>query len=188
MTDMVQQNKDANDILQEAMQELFIALTTRWRRDNGVLAIGVSKNKLLKAGNIQAGNLDELLQKLRARVADLGLELVEYLYQGESWYALRSTYVCPNELSSEEEAVLGVAIANIEANNGKPVSVEQIKKKLLAGKYFSDYQLDQIVKHLEQLGYIEKKMKLVSYSPRTLLEFSGDARKHIAEQTQRLVF
>jgi hypothetical protein len=177
-----------SDIVQEALQELFIALTTRWRMDNGVLAIGISKGKLLKAGNIQTAALDDLLQKLRARVSDLGLELVEYLYAGESWYALRSTYVCPNELTNEEEAVLGVVIANIETNNGKQVSLDNVKKKLLAGKYFSDYQLDQILKRLEQYGYLEKKQKMASYSPRTLLEFSADTRKHIAEQAQRLVF
>jgi hypothetical protein len=56
------------DILEEALQEMFIALTTRWRREGGKLAIGVNRTKLLKAGEINPTVLDDLLKKLRDKI------------------------------------------------------------------------------------------------------------------------
>ena len=178
------------DIIQEALQELFVALTTRWRKENGVLAIGVSRKQLLKAGSVEVEILDDLIKKLRENVANLGLELLEYLYEGEVWYAIRSTYVAPCELKSEEEAMLSVIIAHIESNpsDKKETPIANVKKKLVGGKYFSEYQFDRILRNLELYGYIERKRNSLVYSPRTLIELSQEARKHISEESARLIF
>ncbi len=179
-----------SDIIQEALQELFVALTTRWRKENGVLAIGVSRKQLLKAGSIEGAVLDDLLKKLKENIVNLGLELLEYIYDGETWYAIRSTYVAPTDLKSEEEAVLAVIVAHIEscAESKKETPIGTVKKKLVGGKYFSEYQFDRILKNLEQSGYIERKKNSLIYSPRTLIELSQDARKHICEESSRLIF
>ena len=179
-----------SDIIQEALQELFVALTTRWRKENGVLAIGVSRKQLLKAGSIESQVLEDLLKKLKENISSLGLELLEYIYEGEAWYAIRSTYVAPADLKSEEEAVLAVIIAHIESSteNKKEVPVANVKKKLVNGKYFSEYQFERILRNLEQSGYIERKKNNLLYSPRILIELPQEARKHICEESARLIF
>ncbi|NUM35637.1 MAG: hypothetical protein HUU50_13910 [Candidatus Brocadiae bacterium] len=179
-----------SDIIQEALQEIFVALTTRWRKENGVLAIGVSRKQLLKAGSIEPAVLEDLLKKLKENISSLGLELLEYLYEGESWYAIRSSYVAPADLKSEEEAVLAIIIAHIESikESKKEAPLANIKKKLVGGKYFSEYQFDRILRNLEQSGYIERKKNNLAYSPRTLIELPEDARKHICEESSRLIF
>lgn len=177
-------------IVDEALQELFVALTTRWRRENGKLAVGVTRAKLLKTDGITPAVLDELFKKLRDKLKELGLELVEYVYDGDVWYAIRSTYVSLTELQNEEEAVLAVLIAALETAPGskKEVAGEVLKKRLVNGKYFTDSQMERVLKNLEHLGYLDRQKKLLLYGPRTLLEFSEDARKHIQEQCGRLIF
>ena len=179
-----------NQVVDEALQELFMALITRWRKENGRLGIGVPKTKLLKAGAIKPDVLDDLLQKLRAKVGELGLEVVEYLYEGEPWYAVRSIYVCPTEMKEEEESFLALLIAQLEAAQApqRGVKEEPIKNRVVKNKYFTEHQFDRILKNLEQLGYVEKRQKRIYYLPRTLLEFSAETRKHIGEQAARLIF
>jgi len=178
------------DILEEALQELFIAMTARWRREDGTLGIGVPKNKILKAGEITAEVMENLLQRLKEKMSSLGMEVIEYFYEGEIWYAVRSTYICPSELKSEEEATLAVIISAIESSSEVPkrADVEIVKKKLLGGKYFTESQLERTLKQLEQAGYIQKRKQYILYSPRTLLEFSEEVRKHLVEEANRLIF
>ena len=88
------------NIVEEALQELFIAITARWRKDDGTLAIGVTRSRLLKAGDIGPEVFDDLLDKLKKSIKSLGMELVEYLYEGDVWYSVRSAYVCPSEMTA----------------------------------------------------------------------------------------
>lgn len=178
------------DIVEEALQELFIAITARWQREDGTLGIGVSRSQLTTAGEISSDVLDNLLDTLRKKLAELGVELLEYMYDGDIWYAVRSSYVCPSELRSEEEAMLALFISELESSSKAPseILVKNCKQKLIGGKYFSEHQFDKIVRNLETLGYIKRKRSSILYGPRTLLEFSEESRKHIAEESHRLVF
>lgn len=177
--------------MEETLQELFLALSTRWRQKDDNLAIGMSQGKLLQALEIDKHDLEKLLQELKAKITFLGLELVEYLYKNELWYSIRANYCCPSEIKKEEEATLAIIIGSLEKMknpSSAEVSTQQIKKKIVSGKYLSEYQFDRVIKNLEYLGYIKKGRKGVSYSPRTLIEFSEEARKHIAQESQKLIF
>ncbi len=176
-------------ILEDAIQELFIALTTRWHQEDGVLAIGVPQSKLLKAGGIQAPALENLLKELREKVSSLGLDVIEYLYKGERWYAIRSNYVAPSELTEEEEAVLAYIMSHLEncGERKQQVQLSTIKKKMLAGDYLTETQFDRVLRQLEHLGYIERHKQFIQYSCRTLLEFNESARKHIAEEAKQRI-
>lgn len=173
----------------DIMPELFTALTARWHQEDGSLAIGVPRSKLAKAAGMNVEHLEEYLQKMRQQIASLGMELVEYSHQGEAWYAIRSSYICPSELKEDEEAVLGYLISLLEdTKRHSHVTVSQVKKKLIEGKYFNESQLDRILKQLENLGYILRRQQKIVYHCRTLLEFSPQSRQHIAEEVrQRLI-
>lgn len=173
----------------ETIAEMFTALTTRWYQADGSLGIGVPYSKLAKAVGTNMESFNELLQKLRQQISPLGLELAEYNLHGEVWYAIRSIYICPSELKEDEEAVLGYLMSLLEDNTRRySVTVAQVKKKLIEGKYFNEAQLDKILKRLESLGYISRRQQKLIYHCRTLLEFSPQARIHIAEEArQRLV-
>lgn len=173
---------------EEMLQQVFIAITARWHRESGPLAIGVTRSRLKTAGAMSEEELDSVLAKLRGRLDGLGLDLVEYLYEGEVWYAVRSGFACPSELSGDDEAALAVLMSAVEPDETNKVSLEALKKRLVTAKYCTDYQLDRILKNLEHLGYIQRKSKMIGYGPRTMLEFSKDARKHIAEECGRFVF
>jgi hypothetical protein len=175
-----------DNIVQEALQELFIAITARWRNEQGNLCIGISRKKLLQAGNISFAVLEELIRKIKDQIKPLGLEFLEYIYEGEVWYTVHSTYVAPSELNSNEEAMLAVIISKLETK--KDLTTTELKKKLTTGDYFTLYQFDQILKNLEQLGYIKRNKQKIQYAPRNLIEFSPDDRKHIGMEAEWLIF
>lgn len=183
-----------SNVMDEIVQELFAALTTRWRREDGRLAIGVTREKLLSVGDINQEILDNLLEKLKQHIQPLGMELVEYISQGEYWYAIRSVYACPAELKREEESTLAVCVALLEKKSGKgrkkeeqKAEVSALKRRLVKGQYFTEYQVDKHIKSLEYLGYIQRHQKYFSYGPRSLLELSPESRRHISEQTDRMI-
>ena len=128
-----------------------------------------------------------MLADLKEYIKKLGLECIEYIYEGEIWYAIRSNYVAPVELEAEEEAILAVIISLIEDTKQQKIEINAIKKKLILGKYCSEYQIKNILNQLEQLAYIQKKKQIVSYGPRLLLELTENARKHIAQETKRII-
>ena len=97
----------------ETLQELFIACASRWRTAEGQLGIGVPKKKLLEALGIEEAGLRPLLDQLTGRLAPLGLDLVEYYYARDRWYAVKSVFPAPNELDEYELAALGVVIAMV---------------------------------------------------------------------------
>lgn len=172
---------------EEELQQMFIALTARWRKENGQLAIGTQKSKLLKAGGWNEEETERSFARLRSALEPIGLEVVEYICDGELWCAVRSSYVCPSELKTEEEALLAAIISFVEASKAKSAPIESLEKKLVGSKYFSRHQMDRLLKNLEDMGYVRKKNREVVYSPRTLLEFSEESRKHIAEEARRFV-
>ncbi len=176
-----------SNLIEESLPELVIALTSRWHTPDGNLAIGIPRKKLLQVGGINEEELENILTNLRQKIADLGLELVEYNSNSENWYAIRSKYVAPSELEEDEESVLAYIISHIENDKNQKVAIETVYKKLIAGKYFSQYQLDRILKNLEILGYITKKNRHFQYSCRTLLEFNKESRQHIAEEARKQI-
>ena len=145
------------NIKEEGLEELFIALTTRWRKEDGKLGIGVPQKKLLKAGEINKSNLDILLADLKEYIKKLGLECIEYIYEGEVWYAIRSNYVAPVELESDEEAILAVIISLLEDTKQQKIGINTIKKKLILGKYCSEYQFKSIFKSTGTIRLHSKK-------------------------------
>lgn len=179
------------NILKDATQELFIAMSTRWIKNDGSLATGVSRKQILQKTDIKAEVLDDLIMQVKEKVDLLGLEVVEYTYESDLWYTLRSNYVAPNELNPEEEATLAVIIEFLEKQKDPTtanISLDKINDRLVKGKYFTNSSLDRSLRKLEYLGYINRKRKKISYKPRTLIEFSEISRKHIAEESSKLMF
>ena len=104
--------------------QLFIALTSRWRRENGSLAIGVSKNQLRNKTGLTLLELETTLEDFGRKAKRLGLELISYVFENEEWYCLRSIYVVPNELTLDEQAVLGTIIFIIERKSDRRIREE----------------------------------------------------------------
>ena len=132
-----------------------------------------------------------MAEALGKQIGKLGLEVVDYYYEREHWYCLKSQYAAPNELGSLEQGVLGTLIGMIEATD-KPerasLPVSELRKRLVGGKYASRYQLDIALSKLENLGFVAKKRSQLSYGPRTLIELSSERRANIAEEAETLVF
>jgi hypothetical protein len=145
---------------------------------------------LLAALGVANRRLDELLARLTTLVAPLGLEVVDYYYQGQRWYSLKSEYAAPSELSAEEQGVLGVLMMLVEASGDEQTQIDagDLRRRLVEGRYLSRYQLDLLLAGLEQKGYLIRTRQRVGYGPRTLLEFAADRRSNIADEAERLIF
>ena len=159
------------------LQQLFIALTARWRKDDENLAVGINQRKLLEALEINKENLGELLEQLKSKIEELGMELIEYIYQGETWYAIRSSYSCPGEITKEEEATLAVVIGYMESQK-KPeaaeVSLPYLKKKLVGGKIPDGISIDPHPKTARISGIYKKKSPWSGLQPKN---FAGVFRR-----------
>ncbi|MBI4615042.1 MAG: hypothetical protein HY720_15625 [Planctomycetes bacterium] len=175
----------------DVLQELFLALTARWRSEDGKLAVGVPRKKLVAALDLPEAELGPVLDRLSGRIGPLGLEVVEYYHGRDRWVALRSLAACPNELGEWEQAVLGVVIAFLEESqrpDSSQVPLSKLKRLLVRGKYLSEYRLERVLANLEHLGYLSRKKDGYAYGPRTLLEFGEERRKNIHEEARELIF
>lgn len=175
----------------DVLSELFVALAARWRTEDGKLAVGVPRKKLVAALGVSELELGQVLDRLSGRVGPLGLEVVEYYHGRDRWVALRSLSACPNELTEWEQAVLGVVIAFLEETKrpgDSQVPLSKLKRLLVRGKYLTEYRLDRVLASLEHLGYLSRKKEGYAYGPRTLLEFGEERRKNIHEEARELIF
>ena len=106
----------------------------------------------------------------------IGLELVSYLDSNESWFCLRSIYVVPNELSLDEQAILGTIIFLIEKGadhrrrEEKPITSTMVIDRLVKRGYYSEYSLTKALRKLEQAGYIKRGGNKIRYGSRTKIE------------------
>ncbi len=164
--------------------QLFAALTTRYRDEEGRLCIGVTRQALIESLHTTRSGLDRILDLLRQEITPLGLELVEYRLGREARYCIRTLYGVPSELSDPEYAVLGVIIATIEASQTQrklqQIRIKDLESVLVARGRISRYQLDKILYRLSHLGYIIRATSRISYGPRTELEFDEERRQAIA--------
>ncbi len=175
----------------EALAELMIALSARWQTDAGKIAIGVPRGRLLAAAGTDEKGLTALLEALQKEIGRLGLELVDYYYEREHWFCLKSQYAAPNELGLAEQGVLGSLIGLLESQEKAEraaLPVADLRKKLIGGKYISRYQLDAALSKLITLGFVTRKRSSLSYGPRTLIELSSERRSNIAEEAEALIF
>ncbi len=191
------ENNSASAKLEEEFGEidpqLFIALTSRWRRENGSLAIGVSKNQLRNKTGLTLLELETTLEDFGRKVKRLGLELISYVFENEEWYCLRSIYVVPNELTLDEQAVLGTIIFMIERKSDRrrreeePISSSDLFERLVKRGYYSEYTLTRILRTLDATGYICRGGNKIKYGSRTKIEISAERRAEIADRTEGML-
>jgi hypothetical protein len=173
--------------------QLFLALTSRWRRENGTLAFGVSKRQLRNKTGVTLLELETLLEDFGRNVKRLGLELISYVVDNEVWYCLRSIHVVPNELSLDEQAVLGTIIYLIEKNTDHrrreelPITSTILFDRLVKRGYYSEYSLTRILRTLDSTGYIKRGGNKIRYGARTKIEIAPERRKEIADRTEGML-
>lgn len=173
--------------------QLFIALTSRWRRENGTLAFGVSKKQLRNKTGLTLLELETYLEDFGKKVKRLGLELISYVIDNEVWYCLRSIYVVPNELTLDEQAVLGTVIFLIERSSDNrrreetPVTSTILFDRLVKRGYYSEYTLTKILRTLDAAGYIKRGGNKIKYGPRIKIEIPPERRKEIADRTEGML-
>ena len=173
--------------------QLFLSLTSRWRKDDGSLAFGVSKRQLRSKTGLSLLDLETLLEDFGKKVKKVGLELISYIEDNETWYCLRSIYVVPNELTLDEQAVLGTIIFMIERKTDHrrreetPITSTELFERLVKRGYYSEYTLTKILRRLDITGYIKRGGNKIRYGPRTKIEISNERRKEIADRTEGML-
>ncbi len=196
-----QLEKKPSEIIKERLEEdfgdvdpqLFIALTSRWRRENGSLAFGVSKRQLRNKTGLTLLELETYLEEFGKKAKRLGLELISYVVDNEVWYCLRSIYVVPNELTLDEQAVLGTIIFLIERSRDNrrrdetPVTSTILFDRLVKRGYYSEYTLTKILRTLDTAGFIRRGGNKIRYGSRTKIEISSERRKEIADRTEGML-
>lgn len=177
----------------EIDSQIFLALSSRWRKENGSLAFGISKRQLRSKTGLSLLDLEELMEDYGRKFKRLGLELVSYVEDNEVWYCLRSIYVVPNELSLDEQAVLGTIIFMIEKmtdhrrrDESQLLSTELFERLVKRG-YYSEYTLTRILRSLDMSGYISRGGNKIRYGARTKIEISPERRKEIADRTEGML-
>ncbi|TET31163.1 MAG: hypothetical protein E3J70_02725 [Candidatus Heimdallarchaeota archaeon] len=173
--------------------QLFLALTSRRRMENGSMAFGVSKRHLRNKTGLTLLELETLLEDFGKNVKRLGLELISYVVDNEVWYCLRSIYVVPNELSLDEQAVLGTIIFLIEKATDRrrreeiPITSTILFDRLVKRGYYSEYSLSRILRTLVSAGYIRRGGNKIRYGARTKIEIASERRKEIADRTEGML-
>jgi len=186
---MTDGNTGAPDI---PIAELFVALTARWRREDGSLAFGVSEKTLLKKAGLTLDQWRQTQLSFRERVEALGVELTDYTYLGQRWWCCRALYPVPPELTDEEMAVLAVVL--YEAQRGSETArrtlearCDAVKSLIVEGGYLTNYAFDRTVNRLQDQGYLKRSRAWFHAEPRLLLEIPEENRRYLAEQVEKLV-
>ena len=180
------------------LAELFVALTSRWRRDDGSLAFGISEADILKKGDLTAAEWRQLQLDLRERTEALGVELVSYDVLGQRWWCCRSLYPVPPELDEQEMTVLATFFYRAQKtakDGGKrhltgrylSISLKSLKGTLVDGGYCSAYAFDRTLRQLQEKGYLKRSQSRLSAQPRLLLEIPEENRQYLADQVERLI-
>lgn len=177
----------------EIDSQLFVALSSRWRKENGSLAFGVEKRQLRNKTGLTLMELETLLEDFGKKVKRIGLELISYVEDNQEWYCLRSIYVVPNELSLDEQAVLGTIIFLIEKKTDHrrrdetPITSTELIERLVKRGYYSEYTLTKILRTLDNSGYVQRGGNKIRYGARTKIEISSERRKEIADRTEGML-
>ncbi|MFP4057944.1 MAG: hypothetical protein ACLF0G_13840 [Candidatus Brocadiia bacterium] len=173
---------------QELLPQLTAILTARWRQENGRLAIGAPRRRLLQALRVEEARVDELLAALAEKAGELGLELREYRRAGDMWVCLTAVHGGPTELTDEEQGVLGVVVHLVRASGRRRhTTVDDLRELLVGREYLTEHQLQSRLRRLEYLGYIRRSRGTVHLDCRSELEFDENARREIAEQARSLI-
>ena len=147
-----------------------------------MLSIGAPESRLLDGLGMSHEALERLLEQLQTHLAKLGLEIVQY-YDNGTWYCVRSIFVAPNELNTEEQAVLATIIALLEneitEHKRNAIRSKMLNNRLIEGNYMRSHKLRQILSTLQRLGFIKRSSQGITYGPRTLIEFSPEMRKEL---------
>ena len=180
-------NNNSNSRFSEVYAQLFAALSARHRDENNRLIIGVAEEDLREALQVSKRELEHIIKQFQEQIISLGLEVVRYNVNKIHYYAIRTIYGVPSEISDEEYATLGVIISLMEEGelSRSFISKKKLDTKLVAGGYISKYQLERVLKTLEEAGYIINERGRIKYGPRTKIEFDEDRRKAIAEETSK---
>ncbi|MHA1691160.1 MAG: hypothetical protein ACTSU7_05955 [Candidatus Heimdallarchaeaceae archaeon] len=175
-------------ITDEEKSELFKELTTilsrRWVKEK-IFVFGSSEIDLLLATRFDIDTLREIIEEYKRFVEILGLEVVEYTLDGETWYSLKSAFYAPSELLKSEFIILGTIIGLLETKTG-PLSTKIIKEKLIDTNKMKAYQVDLCLRKLTQQGYIKKQYNVWYYNYRTLIEFGEEERRKITEEFRKI--
>ncbi len=175
-------------ITDEEKSELFKELTTilsrKWVK-NKIFVFGSSEIDLLLATRFDIDTLREIIEEYKSFVEILGLEVVEYTIDGETWYSLKSAFYAPSELLKSEFIVLGTIIGTLETQT-EPLSTKTIKEKLIDTNRMKAYQVDLCLRKLVQQGYIKKLHNVWSYNYRTIVEFGEEERRKITEEFRKI--
>jgi hypothetical protein len=199
--DKDQKESRPKETIQEKMREdfgdidpqLFVALSSRWRRENGSLAFGISKRQLRNKTGLSLLELENLMEDFGKKVKRIGLELISYIIDNEEWYCLRSIYVVPNELTLDEQAVLGTVIFLIESKRDnrrreeQPIISADVFDRLVKRGYYSEYTLTKVLRTLSEAGYIKRGGNKIRYGARTKIELTAERRKEIADRTEGML-
>jgi len=170
------------------LPQLMAVLTARWRQENGRLAVGAPRKRLLEALRVDEAQLDALLQGLADRLAPLGLELRDYRRAGDTWCCLTALQGGPIELADPEQGVLGLVIHLVrESGRRRCAATDAVREILVGREYLTEHQLQAILRRLEYHGYIRRSRGSVTLDCRTTLEFDDAAQKEIAEQAKLLI-
>lgn len=136
--------------------QLFLALSTRWRRDDGSLAFGISEGDIAGNGEMTLAEWRDRQVELKALGEQLGLELISYNHRGETWWCFRSLYAVPPELDEKEMALLAVFFyRTVPEDDSAPRSalsaeVESLKALLVEGDYMSSHSMDRVLRQLRR--------------------------------------
>ncbi|MCG3216097.1 MAG: hypothetical protein KAS63_05250 [Candidatus Heimdallarchaeota archaeon] len=166
-------------------KELTTILSRKWEKEKTIV-FGSSELDLLLATGFDIRTLRDVIEEYKNFVQILGLEVIEFIFNEERWYCLKTNYYAPSELQQSELIVLGIVVGFIEEDKTKPITTERIKEKLVVMGKMKEYLVDTSLRKLSRFGYLQRIQNEWSYNYRTLIEFGEEERKKIAEEFRRI--
>ncbi|OLS16746.1 MAG: hypothetical protein HeimC3_51660 [Candidatus Heimdallarchaeota archaeon LC_3] len=183
------ESDSVTDILprKEVYSQLIAILTNRRKSTEGNLLIGLDEPSLRQVLG-EEENFQSLIDEFNEYILGLGLTVVEFHYNGLVWRAIKSLYSAPIELSEEELAVLGTMIMLCDQQERQRIEYTVLVNYLVQREFFTDYRIRKLIQSLQTNGYVEREGKYLAFGPRTLIEFTDEAREQIALQAHDLLF
>jgi hypothetical protein len=182
-------NKFIDDLpRKEVYAQLIAILSNRRRNEEGDLLIGIDDPTLKEILEMNNEEMHELMGTFNKYIMGLGLTTVEYQYKGYVWYALKSMYSAPIELTDDELAILGAIIMFFHKEESQQIEFTELVNYIIQRNFYTEFKVKKLIQSLQSNGYIERKGRMLEFGPRALIEFSEEAREQIAAQAAELLF
>lgn len=166
---------------------LFAILSAKSIDEENRLRFGVPINQLSEVLSLGEPRIKHILNKFNEEISNLGLQVIWFKDNGETWVTLKHSGFAPLELSRPAEILLGFSFARLLETQNTSYRVEDFRLVLTTRGFLTNAEFTNGLEELVKKRYLKRSRGNISLDIRSQIEFTKDAIVQIGKQAQQLL-